>query len=193
MIKFTIAGGKLVLDPNIVLFEELNSLYKSRNGEKYLQVIYYRHSKDNDNPFKDLDKRVVDKNIYQTVFKKDSWQALKVPKETEAKFRVAESLFIKYNATAESRLLESLDRKFDQISTLLDDTTPSIEESTLASGKIEFTSNLTIILNLFTKIETIMKSKKLLTDTIMKQGGIGRLKGGGTSSLREKGLLKKRV
>jgi len=162
MIKFTINSGKLVLDPNIVLFDELNDLYKCKSGEKYLQVIHYRHSKDPDNPFKDLDKRVIDQNIYQTVFKKNTWDKLKTPKSTEAKFIVAEELFIKYNNTAESRLLSSMDKKFDQISTLLDDTTPTIEESLLASGKTEFTSNLTIILNLFTKIETIMKSKTLL-------------------------------
>jgi hypothetical protein len=192
MIKFTIVSGKLVLDPNIVLFDELHDLYKCKNGEKYLQVIHFRHSKDTDNPFKDLDKRVIDQNIYQTVFKKDTWDELKTPKSTEAKFIVAEALFVKYNNTAESRLLESMDMKFDQISTLLNDTTPSIEESVLASGKVEFTSNLTIILNLFTKIETIMKSKTLLTNAIMKQEGAGRIRGGGTSSFREKGLLRKK-
>lgn len=190
MIKFTIVAGKLVLDPNIVLFDELHNLYKCAKGEKYLQIIHFRHSKDPDNPFKDLDKRVIDQNIYQTVFKKNTWDELKTSKATEAKFLIAETLFIKHNTTAESRLLEAMDMKFDQISTLLNETTPTIEENTTNSGEIKFTSNLTIILNLFTKIETIMKSKTLLTNAIMKQEGAGRIRGGGTSSFREKGLLK---
>lgn len=190
MIKFTIVAGKLVLDPNIVLFEALHTLYKCKNGEKYLQIIHFRHSRDPDNPFKDLDNRVIDQNIYQTVFKKDTWEQIKTPKNVEAKFLVAEQLFIKYNDTSESRLLESMNIKFDQISTLLNKTTPTIEESVLSSGKTEFTSNLTIILNLFTKIEIIMKSKTLLTNAIMKQESAGRIRGGGTSSFREKGMLK---
>ena len=63
MIKFTIVGGKLVLDPNIVLFKVLQALYDVQDGPKYLQVIYYTHSTDPENPFKDLDSRVAEENI----------------------------------------------------------------------------------------------------------------------------------
>jgi hypothetical protein len=40
MIRFTITSGKLVLDPNIVLFKDLQDLF-SADGPKFLQVIYY--------------------------------------------------------------------------------------------------------------------------------------------------------
>jgi hypothetical protein len=40
MIRFTITSGKLVLDPNIVLFKDLQDLFNA-DGPKFLQVIYY--------------------------------------------------------------------------------------------------------------------------------------------------------
>jgi hypothetical protein len=41
MIRFTITSGKLVLDPNIVLFKDLQDLFNCADGPKFLQVIYY--------------------------------------------------------------------------------------------------------------------------------------------------------
>jgi hypothetical protein len=48
MIRFTITSGKLVLDPNIVLFKDLQDLFIVLT--KFLQVIYYTHSTEPDNP-----------------------------------------------------------------------------------------------------------------------------------------------
>jgi hypothetical protein len=45
-------GWKLVLDPNIVLFKELQNLYDAQTA-KFLQVIYYTHSTEQDNPLLD--------------------------------------------------------------------------------------------------------------------------------------------
>jgi hypothetical protein len=50
MIRFTITSGKLVLDPNIVLFKDLQDLFNCADGPKFLQVIYYTHSTEPDNP-----------------------------------------------------------------------------------------------------------------------------------------------
>jgi hypothetical protein len=49
MIRFTITSGKLVLDPNIVLFKDLQDLFNCADGPKFLQVIYYTHSTEPDN------------------------------------------------------------------------------------------------------------------------------------------------
>jgi hypothetical protein len=59
MIRFTITSGKLVLDPNIVLFKGRIYLIA---WPKFLQVIYYTHSTEPDNPFTGLD-RVLEENI----------------------------------------------------------------------------------------------------------------------------------
>jgi hypothetical protein len=66
-----------------------------------------------------------------------------------------------YNSTPEIRMLKSIDKKIDEISTMLDDNIPIIEESVTNSGETKFNSNLPIMLNAF-KLETIMKSKVLL-------------------------------
>jgi hypothetical protein len=55
VIRFTITSGKLVLDPNIVLFKDLQDLFNCADGPKFLQVIYYTHSTEPDNPFTGLD------------------------------------------------------------------------------------------------------------------------------------------
>lgn len=189
MIKFTISGGKLVLDPNIVLFKVLQDLYNVPDGHKFLQVIYYNNSTSPDNPFRDLDNRVKEENILRTVFNKSTWKELKVPKNIESKFEEAEAFFIKYNSTPETRLLSSIDRKLDEISSMLDDNIPTIEESVTNSGETKFNSNLTIMLNAFSKIETIMKSKTLLQNTISKTEGAGRTKGGASTSFRERNVI----
>jgi len=188
MLKFTILKGRILLDPNIVLLEDLNNLYLEKRGEKLLQVIYYLNSRDIANPFRDLDQITLMENILMSVFKVKNFKSLKLSKKEQELYTKAEKIFIKFNSTSESRLERSINKKLDEISELLDDTTPVIEESTTSSGETKFSSNLTIILNLFTKIETIMKSKTVLQNIIMKQENKGRVKGGGTTSFREMGI-----
>jgi hypothetical protein len=65
-------------------------------------------------------------------------------------------------------MLKSIDKKIDEISTMLDDNIPIIEESVTNSGETKFNSNLPIMLNAFAKLETIMKSKVLLQSAIAK-------------------------
>jgi hypothetical protein len=47
-----------------------------------------------------------------------------------------------YNSTPEIRMLKSIDKKIDEISTMLDDNIPIIEESVTNSGETKFNSNL---------------------------------------------------
>jgi len=188
MIKFTISGGKLVLDNSIVLFDELKELYNVKDGEKWLQVIYYLHSTDTENPFRDLDTFVLEENVMMAVFKQPSFKAMKMTKKLEDQFKAAERLFLKYTSTPEKRLLKSIGRKLDEITKMLDDNIPIIEESVTSSGETKFNTNLTIMLNAFAKIETIMKSKTILANAVMKSEGAGRTRGGGTTSFRERGL-----
>lgn len=189
MIRFTIVGGKIVLDPNIVLFKVLQDLYDVPDGQKFLQVIFYTHSTEPENPFRNLDFRIAEENILQAVFNKKSWKELKVSKEVEKKYAAAEEFYIKYNSTAETRLLKSIERKLDEIATMLDTNTPTIEESISSSGEVKFSSNLTIMLSAFSKIETIMKSKTLLQNTIAKSGGDGRARADASTSFRERGVI----
>jgi len=190
MLSFTIVKDRVVLDPNIVLMEDLHALYKKSRGPKLLQIIYYLHSRDEDNPFRDLDELVVVENVLMVVFKKSSFKDLKLSAKEKTLFDKAEALFIKHNLTSEARLEKAINKKIDEITIMLNDTTPTIEESTTRSGEVKFSTNLTIILNLFTKIETIMKSKTILQNTILRQEAKGRTKGGGTTSFREMGNLK---
>jgi len=192
MLKFTIVKDKVVLDPNIVLFKDLHTLFKTPRGTKLLQVIYYLHSREADNPFRDISQSIVEENILQTVFNQPDWKGVKRSAKESALYEAAEALFIKYNTSSESRLEKSIDKKLDEISTMLNDTIPVIEESMTKGGETKFNSNLTIILNLFTKIETIMKSKTVLQNAIQKQEAKGRTRGGGTTSFREAGTLGKK-
>jgi hypothetical protein len=90
MIRFTITSGKLVLDPNIVLFKDLQDLFNCADGPKFLQVIYYTHSTEQ-TTFTGLDARVLEENILRAVFNKSTGR-LKVPKATEDKFKLATDL-----------------------------------------------------------------------------------------------------
>jgi hypothetical protein len=65
----------------------LQDLFNCADGPKFLQVIYYTHSTEPDNPFTGLDARVLEENILRAVFK--HLEGLKVPKATEDKFKLA--------------------------------------------------------------------------------------------------------
>jgi hypothetical protein len=119
MIRFTITSGKLVLDPNIVLFKDLQDLFNCADGPKFLQVIYYTHSTEPDLSLGWM-LGVLEENILRAVFNKSTWKELKVPKATEDKFKLATDLFLMYNSTPE----KSIDKKIDEISTMLDDNIP---------------------------------------------------------------------
>ena len=189
MLKFVLQKDKIVLSPEIVLIDSLHELYKLPNGNKLLQSIYYMHSREPDNPFRDIDYAVKESNVFMAIFKKPSLRELKLSEEELKMYRRAEDDFLKYNQTAESRLSASIDKKLDEISTLLDNTTPAIEESMTKSGEIKYNSNLTIILNLFSKIESIMKARSTLETAILKNESKGRLRGGRSSSFRERGTF----
>lgn len=188
MIKFIIAKGKLVLDPSIILLKDLNDLYNCKQGDKLLQVIYYTHAKDVENPFKDLDRRVISTNVLQAVFGKAEWKDLKTTKETDKIFDKAEKCFLYHCSTPETRLKESLEVKMDEITTMLNENTPVIEENVNpTTGEIKFSSNMPIILNAFSKIEVLMKSKQLLESSIVKSEGANVRRG--STSFREMNLL----
>lgn len=188
MLDFTLVNDVIVLEPNIVLFDELKEVYDMKEGNKLLQIIYYRHSKAMGNPFKNLDNRVKETNVMQRVFRTNNFTDLKLSKSDTKKFLAAEKLYVKFNQTSEGRLINSIETKLDEIAVMLDETTPAIEETVLKSGEVKFNTNITIMTNLFSKIESIMKSKSILENVVLKQEGAGRVKGGGTTSFRELGL-----
>ncbi|MCK5788601.1 MAG: hypothetical protein KAH32_06360 [Chlamydiia bacterium] len=191
MIELTLSGGKVVLSMNIVLFDELQKLYDiPKVGEKLLRCIYYKHSTSDENPFKDLDISVKEHSIYMSVFNQPGRSKLKLSKKNEGIFIEAEKLFEAYEVTPEKRLNNSINRKFDEISRLLDETPPEISTSETSSGETKYNSNLPIILNMFGRIETIMKAKDKLSESIKRHDSVSKLKGGNNSSFREKGLLK---
>jgi len=191
MVRFTIVNNKVVLDPNIVLLKNLSDLYTEKRGPKLLQVIYYLHSRNQDNPFRDLDQVTIETNVLQAVFNKARWEEIKMTDKEKKLYLGAEKTFMKHNTTPESRLEKAIDKKLDEVSKMLNETVPVIEENITKSGETKFNSNLSIILGLFSKIETIMKSKTVLQTAILKQEVAGKIRGGGTTSFREMGILKK--
>lgn len=189
MLKFTLVKGEIVLSPDIVLFESLGILYKSKDGEKLLRTIYYMHSTDEDNSFSGIDMFFREENVFMAVFKKESLKSLGLSKKLTVLYEEAEELYIKHTTTAEARLDKSIDIKLDQISRMLDETTPVIEESLTKSGEVKYNSNLNIILNMFSKIDVIMKARKTLQAAVAKQSIGGKTRGDVKPSFLEKGLL----
>jgi len=192
MIQFTLVKDKVVLDPNIVLFKELHELYKIKRGPDFLKSIYYTYSREADNPFRDLSQMILEENVLQVIFGVGTWEEVEMTNKERDLYEAAENLFVKYNETSEARLEKSINKKLDEISTMLDETKPKIETSYTKTGEIKFNTNLNIILNLFTKIETILKGKTVLQNAIRKQEGAGKTRGGGSTSFREMGTLSKK-
>lgn len=190
MISFTLSKGEIVLSPEIVLFGELNNLYKMKDkGEKLLRTVYYMHSTEEKNPFSSIDEFVKEESVFMAVFKVKSLEDLKLSKKEMAIYTAAADLYERFIHTPESRMNRSIDKKLDEISRMLDETVPTIEETVTKTGEVKFNSNLTIILSMFTKVEQIMKAKSTLQSVIAKQGIKGKRRGGGKSSFLEKGLL----
>ena len=190
MIELTLEKGEIVLSKEIVLFAELKALYDLEpEGNKLLQTIYFMHARGEKNPFSGIDEYVREESVFMAVFKKKSLLAVGLTSKNTKLYKAAEDLYEDYTYTAESRLERSIDKKLDEISRMLDDTVPTIEESTTKNGEVKYNSNLTIILNMFSKIDVIMKAKTTLQNSIQKKANNGRIRGGGKSSFLEKGLL----
>jgi hypothetical protein len=68
MIRFTITSGSWFSTPT--LFCSRTCRIYLADGPKFLQVIYYTHSTEPDNPFTGLDARVLEENILRAVFNK---------------------------------------------------------------------------------------------------------------------------
>lgn len=191
MIELILEKGEIVLSKDIVLFDELKKLFEvNKLGKKLVQALYYMHAVGGKNPFSDLDALVREESVFMAVFGKASLVDLKLSEKNLKLYKDAENLYEKYAHTAESRLERSINTKLDEISRMLDETVPTIEESVTKSGEVKYNSNLGIILNMFSKIDVIMKAKTTLQQAIQKKTNSGRVKGGGTSSFLEKGLVK---
>jgi hypothetical protein len=72
MIRFTITSGKLVLDPNIVLFKDLQDLFNADGPQVPSGDLLHPFGYRSQTTFTGLDARVLEENILRAVFNKST-------------------------------------------------------------------------------------------------------------------------
>lgn len=105
-------------------------------------------------------------------------QALEMVKEYQFAF-----------STPGDRMLKSFDKKIDEMRKLADDTKPKISESKNdKTGKIEFTTNTTMIANTLLSVDKLMEARDKMVAKLKNQEDSGTVRGQQEPSLLEQRL-----
>lgn len=192
MLKFTVRGETVLLDPNIVVMDEFMSLYRFGEkkekglGSRYLLYVFYCCDLTEDNPMRSIDYRQKPEQAMARAFKKK-----------KTKFTGPESKLVDpaidcynyFNETSAERAVIAMDHKIDEARTMLEKTEIQIVTNVKPTGEIGFVSNEGIIGNLAAKIGELMNLKIAITNAAKKLENSGRVRGGKGSSLAERGSL----
>jgi hypothetical protein len=192
MLKFTIQNQQVVLDPNILLFEEFINIleYAKKDkdlGNRMLLYVYYCCDLTSDNPMRDLDYREKPGQAMSRAFqnkKKD------FPPAEKKLITAAMEAYNYFNETAGERSMMVLDQKIDEIRTVLEETTPVIIQNfNEASGVTTFASNDKILASFAKQIQDLMVMKIAIAEASKKLENTGRVRGDKKSSILERGNL----
>lgn len=199
MLKFTVLDSKVVIDPNIILFEEFQDIIKhcgkkindEELANRMLLYVFYCCDLTEDNPLKHIDYRVKEKEAFARSFQGTS----------KKKFNVAERKLIDaaietynyFNETSAERAIIAIDKKIDEARTKLEDEEVEIIRNVNENtGVVSFTSNEGILSNLAKQIGEMMTLKLQISNAAKKMENTGRVRGNKGSSLAERGSLVRR-
>ena len=191
-LRLNIVNDKVIITPSMKVIPDLDKVITMSNKNKsnqYLMYIYFSASLEEDNPYRDLEESVRQRESLYRAFGTTKKTELT---EEEAKLIVpAREAFIKHTETADERIVFSYNKKLDELKILLDENVPIIERWENAStGQITFVTNSDILTKIMTGIDTIIEKREKIKASLLHQYTLGRVKGNYQSSLIEKGNFK---
>jgi len=196
MLKFTIAGGKVLLDPNLVLFQEFSDIlsYGEKQKDKdlanrMLLYIYWCCDLSQENPMSGLDHRLKEGQALSRALGKHKKSSFN--KKETALIDAGMDAYNFFNETALERVGLSYDKKIDELRTQFDGLKLEIHEIHDENGGVKgFASNDKIIENVGKQIVEMANNKLKAMEAARKIENKGRVRGDKGSSMIERGVFR---
>jgi hypothetical protein len=191
-ISFDIKKERIVTDAKFFLFKPFVDIWNWDRSEtkdkahKMLRFIYL---------LCDITEECILKDV--PVVKRESEALFHAYKDKNYKFTKKErelveagvACYIKYNETAEERLLGEFDNKAEELRNKLEDTTPEAVKN-CNKGVTSFVSNSDIITRALKELDTVKKSKISVISAIKREALTQRVRGAAALSPNARGLIK---
>jgi len=194
MLKFNRVDGRAILDAeHLILIPEFKSLEDKLDPEMSFRVFTYIHviSKvDSKAPFFTADDLEIQLLAQKNYFSKE----YPYPEALQTDIALALNAYLKAFEKPETRVLKLFNNKIDQLSKMIKDTTPVINEYTTSSGSKGFSSNVDILTKAMEKIDSLMITKAKLEAKLRNESeGKGSVRGGKKPSKLEREHAQKMI
>ena len=190
-ITFTVRKERIVTDAKFFLFKPFVDIWnwdKSENkdkAQKMLRFIYLLCDITEECPLKDVPGSKRESEALFHVYKDKDYNFTKKEREL---VQAGVECYIKYNETAEERLLSEFDNKAEELRSKLEVTMPETIEN-CNKGVITFTSNSEIITRALKELDSVKKSKISVISAIKREAMSQRVRGAAQLSPNSKGIL----
>ena len=190
-IVFEIKKEKIVTDPKFFLFKAFVDIWnwdKSINKDKahmMLRFIYLLCDISEECQLKDTPSQKRESEALFHAYKDRDYRFTKKEREL---VEAGVACYIKYNESAEERLLSEFDKKAEELRSKLEDTTPEALENN-SKGVISFVSNSDIITKALKELDNVKKSKISVISAIKREALTQRVRGAAVLSPNSRGLI----
>ena len=190
-LQFKFRHEKIELDVKFFMIKEFAAIWKhdrskgKKKAHKMLYFIFLLCDISDDNPLAYID---VHKRESEAKFRAFHDGEKKFTKKETELLEAAISVYIDLNMTVEERLLDIFDIKAEQLTRLLEDTTPETVENE-DNGVTTFISNSKLITDALNKLSIIRRNRASIVASIRKEAINQKVRGQLTLSPLVKGLI----
>ena len=190
-LTFNIRKERITTDAKFFLFKAFTDIWdwdKSESKDKahkMLRFVYLLCDITEECPLKDV---AISKREAEALFHAYKDKNYKFTKKERELVSAAIDTYIKYNETAEERLLGEFDWKAEELRNKLEDTMPETETNVI-NGVTSFVSNSEIITKALKELDSVKKSKISVISAIKREALSQRVRGAASLSPNSRGLI----
>jgi hypothetical protein len=190
-VSFTIRKERVITDEKFFLFKPFVDIWewdKSEDKEKankMLRFIYLLCDITEECPLKDVPSQKREAEALFHAYKDKDYKFTKKERELVT---AGIECYIKYNETAEERLLSEFDNKAEELRAKLEETMPETIEN-FKNDVTTFVSNSEIITRALKELDSVKKSKIAVISAIKREALSQRVRGAAALSPNSRGLI----
>lgn len=190
-VSFTIRKERVITDEKFFLFKPFVDIWewdKSEDKEKankMLRFIYLLCDITEECPLKDVPTQKREAEALFHAYKDKDYKFTKKEREL---VEAGIECYIKYNETAEERLLGEFDNKAEELRAKLEETMPETVEN-FKNDVTTFVSNSEIITRALKELDSVKKSKIAVISAIKREALSQRVRGAAALSPNSRGLI----
>jgi hypothetical protein len=190
-VSFTIRKERVITDEKFFLFKPFVDIWEWDKSEdkdkanKMLRFIYLLCDITEECPLKDVPTQKREAEALFHAYKDKDYKFTKKEREL---VEAGIECYIKYNETAEERLLGEFDNKAEELRAKLEETMPETVEN-FKNDVTTFVSNSEIITRALKELDSVKKSKIAVISAIKREALSQRVRGAAALSPNSRGLI----